>query len=212
MAQDISPAKRRSAFAILKPLIKKYMKPYWRQLGVAVVFMLIAAFSTALFAKLLQPILDSAMIGVQQKPETIAVVYPLGLAILASFIVRGVSTYLQTTYMNKISQHIIADIQRDVFSHFMSLDLSFFHNNRSGQLVSRVTNDVSVMRAAVSDSFIGIGYNFLTLVFLFGVMLWQDVQLTLITLVSFPLASGLVMYLGRRLRKVSKSIQNQTAH
>lgn len=213
MSSDVlPPVKRKSTYAILRPLIGKYMSPYWKQLGVAVFFMLIAAFSTALFAKLLQPILDSAMIGVQKNPETITVVYPLGLAILASFIVRGFATYLQTTHMNKISQHVVADIQRDVFSHFMSLDLSFFHNNRSGQLVSRVTNDVSVMRAAVSDSFIGIGYNFLTLVFLFGVMVWQDWELTLITLIAFPVASGLVVYLGRRLRKVSKSIQNQTAH
>jgi subfamily B ATP-binding cassette protein MsbA len=204
--------KRASTYSILKPLIKKYMSPYWGQLGVAVFFMVIAALSTALFAKLLQPILDSAMIGVQKNPETIAVIYPLGFAILSAFIVRGFATYLQTTHMNKISQHVVADIQRDVFSHFMTLDLSFFHNNRSGQLVSRVTNDVSVMRAAVSDSFIGIGYNLLTLIFLFGVMLWQDWELTLITLVAFPVASGLVVYLGRRLRKVSKSIQNQTAH
>jgi subfamily B ATP-binding cassette protein MsbA len=114
--------------------------------------------------------------------------------------------------MNKISQYIVADIQRDVFAHFLKLDLSFFHNNRSGHLVSRVTNDVNVMRAAVSDSLTGIGYNLLTLMFLLGVMFWQDWQLALITLISFPVAAVLVIYLGRRLRKVSKSIQNQTAH
>ena len=203
---------RQSAYKILKPIIIKYMAPYWGQLGVAVFFMLLAALSTALFAKLLQPILDTAMIGVQKDPSSISVVYPLGLAILASFIVRGFATYLQTIHMNKISQHIVADIQRDVFAHFLTLDLSFFHNNRSGQLVSRVTNDVSVMRAAVSDSMTGIGYNLLTLIFLLGVMFWQDVQLALITLISFPIASMLVIYLGRRLRKISKSIQNQTAH
>ena len=62
--------------------------------------------------------------------------------------------------MNKISQSIVADIQRDVFSHFMTLDLKFFHKYPSGQLVSRVTNDVNVMRTAVSDSLTGLGSNF----------------------------------------------------
>lgn len=213
MSSFVSVVKpRQSAFKILKPIVIKYMAPYWGQLGIAVFFMVLAALSTALFAKLLQPILDTAMIGVQKDPSSISIVYPLGLAIFASFVVRGFATYLQTIQMNKISQFIVADIQRDVFAHFLTLDLSFFHNNRSGQLVSRVTNDVSVMRAAVSDSMTGIGYNLLTLLFLLGVMFWQDVELALITLISFPVAAVLVVYLGRRLRKISKSIQNQTAH
>lgn len=174
--------------------------------------MLLAAAATAWFAKTLQPVLDNAMIGVQDNPSTVDIVIPIGFMILASFVVRGLATYVHTIKMNKISQSVIADIQRDVFSHFMTLDLKFFHTYPSGQLVSRVTNDVNVMRAAVSDSFIGIGNNLLTLIFLIGVMLWQDWKLTLITMIVFPLASGLVVYLGRRLRKVSRSIQGETAN
>lgn len=182
------------------------------QLWLAVFFMAVAALATAAFAKLLQPVLDKAMIGVHDDPSSVGRVIPLGLMILASFMVRGVATYLQTIKMNKVSQSIIADIQRDVFAHFMTLDLKFFHTYPSGQLVSRVTNDVNVMRAAVSDSVIGIGNNLLTLIFLVGVMIWQDWKLTLIAVVVFPLASGLVVVLGRRLRKVSQSIQGETAN
>ncbi len=192
--------------------MKKYLPPYKGQLGIAIFFMLLAALSTAAFAQLLQPVLDKAMIGVHNDPSTVNKVIPLGLLILLAFVVRGVATYVQTIKLNKVSQSIIADIQRDVFAHFMTLDLKFFHTYPSGQLVSRVTNDVNVMRAAVSDSVIGFGNNLLTLVFLFSVMLWQDWRLTLITLVVFPLASGLVVYLGRRLRKVSQSIQGETAN
>jgi subfamily B ATP-binding cassette protein MsbA len=114
--------------------------------------------------------------------------------------------------MNKVSQSVVADIQRDVFSHFMTLDLKFFHTYPSGQLVSRVTNDVNVMRVAVSDALTGIGNNLLTLVFLVGVMFVQDWKLALLTMVVFPFASSLVMVLGRKLRKVSKSIQGETAN
>lgn len=188
------------------------MPPYLGQLGVATAFMILSAAATAAFAQLLQPVLDKAMIGVHNDPTTVHKVVPIGLMILASFAVRGIATYVHTIKMNKISQSIIADIQRDVFAHFMTLDLKFFHTYPSGQLVSRVTNDVNVMRAAVSDSFIGIGSNLLTLVFLIGVMIFQDWKLTLITMVVFPLASGLVVILGRRLRKVSKSIQGETAN
>lgn len=174
--------------------------------------MMIAAAATAAFAKLLQPVLDQAMIGVQNDPQTIHVIVPLGAMIFASFVTRGIATYIHTIKMNKISQSIVADIQRDVFAHFMTLDLKFFHKYPSGQLVSRVTNDVNVMRTAVSDSLTGIGSNLLTLIFLIGVMVLQDWRLSLITFTIFPLASGLVAYLGRRLRKVSKSIQGETAN
>lgn len=208
----MSEQKHQGTWAILGPLIKKYLRPYLGQLGVAIFFMLIAAGATASFAQLLQPVLDKAMIGVHDNPQTVHAVVPIGLMILASFIVRGLATYVHTIKMNKISQSVIADIQRDVFSHFMTLDLKFFHTYPSGQLVSRVTNDVNVMRAAISDSFIGIGSNLLTLIFLFGVMVMQDFKLTMITLIVFPLTSGLVVYLGRRLRKVSKSIQGETAN
>jgi subfamily B ATP-binding cassette protein MsbA len=201
-----------SSLKILVPLVRKYLTPYWGQLLIAMVFMLISAAATAAFAKLLQPILDKAMIGVQQNPETVDVILPLGAMIFLSFAVRGISTYLHTIKMNKVSQSVVADIQRDVFSHFMTLDLKFFHTYPSGQLVSRVTNDVNVMRVAVSDALTGIGNNLLTLVFLVGVMFVQDWKLALLTMVVFPFASSLVMVLGRKLRKVSKSIQGETAN
>lgn len=204
--------KRKSALQILLPIIKTYLAPYTGQLAVAMLFMLLAAGATAAFAKLLQPVLDKAMIGVQNDPNSIDVILPLGAMIFGSFAVRGMATYIHTIKMNKISQSVVADIQRDVFSHFMSLDLAFFHKYPSGQLVSRVTNDVNVMRAAVSDALTGIGSNLLTLVFLVGVMVMQDWKLSLITFAVFPFAAGLVAYLGRRLRKVSKSIQGETAN
>lgn len=204
--------KTKSTFSVLAPLVKKYMTPYVGQLGVAMFFMLVAAGATAVFAKLLQPVLDKAMIGVQEDPSTITVIVPLGALIFVSFAVRGLATYIHTIKMNKISQSVVADIQNDVFSHFMTLDLKFFHKYPSGELMSRVTNDVNVMRIAVSDSLTGIGSNVLTLLFLLTVMVIQDWRLSLITMTVFPLASGLVAYLGRRLRKVSKSIQGETAN
>ncbi|MDD3020604.1 MAG: ABC transporter ATP-binding protein [Alphaproteobacteria bacterium] len=208
---DTKPVKH-TTFSLLVPLVKKYLSPYSGQLSIAVFFMLVAAAATAGFAKLLQPVLDKAMIGVQDNPETISVILPLGGMIFASFVVRGIATYIHTIKMNKISQSIVADIQQDVFSHFMTLDLKFFHKYPSGQLVSRVTNDVNVMRTAVSDSLTGVGSNLLTLVFLIVVMVMQDWRLSLVTFIIFPFASGLVAYLGRRLRKVSKSIQGETAN
>jgi subfamily B ATP-binding cassette protein MsbA len=74
--------------------------------------------------------------------------------------------------------------------------LKFFHDHPSGQLISRVVNDVSVMRAAVMDSLTGIGKSLLTLVFLVAVMFHQDWVLALSAFCIFPFAAGFVAWIG----------------
>ncbi len=201
-----------NSFAIVKRLAKTYLRPYLKQLFIALFFMIVAASATASFAKLLQPVLDQVLIGVQENPEKLSKVWQLGGGIFVCFLVSGLATYMHTIKMNKISQSIVADIQQHIFSHFMKMELAFFHKNPSGQLVSRITNDVNVMRGAVSDSLTGIGKSLLTLVLLVTVMFIQDWKLALITLSVFPIIIVIVGMVGKKLRRLSGSIQAETAH
>ncbi|MGB1076709.1 MAG: ABC transporter ATP-binding protein [Bdellovibrionales bacterium] len=203
---------KENSLKVIARLMKSYLKPYLGQLFVALIFMVMAAMALAGFAKLLQPVLDQVLIGVKDNPEQISKVWSLGGYILLCFCVSGIATYLHTIKMNKISQSIVADIQKDVFAHFMKMELSFFHTYPSGQLVSRITNDVNVMRAAVSDSLTGIGKSLLTLILLVGVMFHQDWKLALITISVFPLVIGFIAIIGKRLRKLSHSMQSETAN
>lgn len=196
---------------IIRRLVGTYLKPYTGQLMITVFFMLISAAATASFAKLLQPILDKALIGVQKSVDNMDIVWELSGLIFLTFIINGIATYIHTTRMNKISQRIVGDIQKDVFRHFMKLDLAFFHKHPSGQLVSRITNDVNVMRTAVADSVTGIGSNMFTLVFLIGVMVWQDWRLSLLTLLVFPPAALLISKIGKKLRRMSHAMQSENA-
>ncbi len=196
---------------LLGQLVMKYVRPHWRKMAMAIVFIIIAALATAGFAKLLQPVLDTALIGVQKDPESINRVYPLALAILGCFIVNGLATYAHVVLLNKVSQTVVADIQREVFAHFITLDLGFFTRQPSADLVSRVTNDVNMMRMAMVDSLTNMGKNILTLILLIGVMLYQDLTLSLVTLTVFPLTVFFIAKVGRRIRKLSKTIQAETA-
>ncbi len=189
---------------IVKRLTSAYVRPYLVQLVVAVIFMAIAAAMTAGIAKLMQPVLDDVLYGNKED-----LIIPVSLAIFGTFVVRGITTYIHTVLMNKIGQSIVADVQRDLFNHFMVLDISFFHANPSGQLISRVVNDVNVMRSAVTDTLTGFGKSAFTLVFLIALMFYQDWKLTLAAFIIFPFVSGFVVYLGKKLRQVSKSIQEE---
>lgn len=197
-------APKESTLNLMKRLVKNYLMPYWGLTLTALVFMMLSAAMTAAVAQLMQPILDDVLNG--KKTDLIL---PVAVAILVVFIIRGLSTYAHTIIMNKVGQSIVADIQKDLFSHFMALDLQFFHDNPSGQLISRVINDVNVMRIAVSDTLTGFGKSVLTLIFLTFVMFYQDWKLSLAAFTIFPFAALFVASIGRRLRKVSTSIQRE---
>lgn len=164
--------------------------------------MILAAGMTALIALLMQPVLDDVLYS--KKAHMIA---PVAIGIALTFGVRGICTYAHTIMMERIGHHIIADIQARLFGHFMSLDMAFFHSNPSGTLLSRVVNDVTVIRGMITTCMTGIGKSFFTLIFLICVMFYQDWKLALAAFTVFPLLSGFVIYIGRRLRKLSKSIQ-----
>lgn len=200
----VAATPKQSTINLMKRLMKTYLLPHSRMILVALVFMMIDAATTAFVAKLMQPILDDVLNGARTD-----LIVPVGLLVLGTFAARGISTYYHTTLMTKVGQSIVANIQRDQFSHFMNLDLAFFHANPSGQLIARVISDVNVMRVAVSDSMTGLGKSLITLIFLIGVMFMQDWKLSLIAIGIFPLASFFVAKLGRKLRRVSTSIQSE---
>lgn len=189
---------------LIRRLTGTYLRPYAGRLAVAVFLMVLSAGLTAAFAKLMEPIMDDVL-GARQAH----LVVPFGLAIFAIFTFNGLVTYGYNVMMNLIGQSVVAQIQHDLFSRFMGLDLKFFHDNPSGQLVARVISDVNAVRAAVSDSVIGIGKNMLTLLALVGLMFWQDWKLALIAACAFPLAGAFVSKLGRKLRKISRGVQGE---
>ncbi len=193
-----------SSMSLIKRLARGYVLPYKLQLFIAVFFMILSAAMTAVIAALMQPILDDVLYG--QKKDLI---FPVCAGIAAAFAGRGIATYIHVLMMNKVGHSIVADIQSRLFTHFMNLDMAFFHKNPSGQLLSRIVNDVTVLRSAVTNCMTGMGKSVFTLIFLVGLMFIRDWKLTLAAFVVFPLLSLFVVYIGKRLRKISKNIQLQ---
>ncbi|MAZ76892.1 MAG: ABC transporter permease [Micavibrio sp.] len=191
---------------MVKRLVREYLAPYAGQLVLAIFFMLIAASMTAAFATIIEPVMDKVLVAGDK-----AAVWGLGFGIFIIFVVRGGAGYLETILMNKIGQSIVANIQNQMFGKFLDLDLKFFHQNPSGQLISRVVNDVNALRTAVTSCLTGIGKSLITLVLLVGVMFYQDWVLALATLTIFPLAAVFVAKIGKKLRRMSGDIQEGQA-
>lgn len=194
--------KRPQTMSLVKRLVRDYLSDHYGTLFLAVFFMIVGAAMTAAFATIIEPVIDQVLVAGNTDR-----IWVLGLGIFFIFFTRGIASYFDTILMQKIGQSIVAAIQSQMFSHFMALDLKFFHKNPSGQLISRVINDVEVLRAAVTSCLTGIGKSVITLSLLIAVMFYQDWVLAIAAFTIFPFAALFVAWIGRRLRKVSGDIQ-----
>jgi subfamily B ATP-binding cassette protein MsbA len=131
----------------------------------------------------------------------------VALVVLVVFAVKGVAAYGDAVVMNGVGQRIVADLQAALFSRLIHADLAFFNDTPTGALISHFTNDANLLRGAVSSTLTGIGKDALTLVFLVGVMFYQDWLLALLAFFAFPTALLPIVRLGRRMRRVSTSFQ-----
>ena len=160
--------------------------------------------ATAASAWLMKPVINDVFVAKNKE-----FLLPISIAVLVTFAIKGFANYAQSVIMHYVGQRIITDTQNRLYAHLTRMDLSFFHQTPTGSLISRFTVDINMMRAAVSNALTGIGKDFLTLIFLVGVMFIQDWYLAVIAFVVFPVAILPIVKLGQRIRKVTVSTQEE---
>ena len=190
--------------ALTGRLIRDHVRPQAGRILFALACMAAAAAATAALARQMEPVLDQVFAERDAGALTTA-----ALSVFVIFLVKGVATYGQAVTMNHVGQRIVADLQSSLFRHLMRADLAFFHDRAPGELISRFTHDTNLLRGAVSGTLTSLGKDSLTLVFLAGVMVYQDWLLAAIAFVVFPAAVAPSARIGRRMRKVSASSQAQ---
>jgi subfamily B ATP-binding cassette protein MsbA len=189
-----------STRTLLVRLVRQHVRPYLPRLALAVLCMIVAAGGTAAMAYMMEPVLDDVFID---KDQDMLILVPVVVIIVT--LLKGAATYGQAVLMAFVGQRIIADLQTKLFGHVIRFDLAFFHETASGKLVSRMTNDINLMRNAVANALTGLIKDSLTLLFLVGVMFEKDWKLALLAFVVFPIAIYPIIRIGRRMRKVSAS-------
>ena len=193
-----------SSRVLLRRLLGESVRPYARWLIAALACMMMMAVATSLSAYLLDPVVNDVFIARDRD-----FLWLIGGAVLATFAVKGLANYGQATLMSFVGLSIIADTQKRLYAHLSRMDLSFFHANPSGKLLSRFTNDINLMRGAVSNVLTGFGKDLLTLAGLVAVMFLQDWRLAAISFFVFPIAVVPISRLGQRIRRVTANTQEE---
>lgn len=194
----------RNSFALLKRLWGEAVLPYRKRLIAAAACMVVVAGATALTAWLIDPVINELFVEQQR-----GMIWLIAAAVMATFLVRSAATFAQEILIVYTGQRIVADIQNRLFGHLLAQDVSTLQGHHSGTLLSRFTYDVNTMRFAVSDAVVVIGRDTLTIVFLVGLMFYQDWILATIAFAGAPLTIYPLQLLGRRVRTVTRQTQEE---
>lgn len=189
---------------LYRRLITTYVLRYRRVLGIGAVCMLLTASAAAAQAYLMQPVLDDIFVNKNE-----AYLYILPLVLIVAALLSAAGDYGQSLALQYVGQRVIADMQGDLFAHLMHADMQLFHDQSSGRLISRLTNDINAMRQSVSQVIVGLIKESCTAVFLLVVMLLQSASMSVIACAILIFAVLPVARLGRRMRTLSQATQNQ---
>jgi subfamily B ATP-binding cassette protein MsbA len=166
--------------------------------------MIIVAITSAAHIALIKPALDDVFL---KKNHQMLILLPLVVIMIA--LIKAASSYYQNYLMRYIGQRVITDMQVKLYSHLLYSDLSLIISQSSGKIISRFTNDITIMRGAVSNLITGMVKESLTVIFLVALMFYQDFYLTIIAFTVFPLAVIPIINTGRKMRKISRNTQEE---
>ena len=133
------------------------------------------------------------------------------LVILSAFLLKNLFGYLQAYSLAYVEQRVIKDLRDDLYRHIHRLSLGYFMNERTGNLISRVTNDVNVLQGSVAASFLNLIREPLLIVVFFGIAIYISWELTLLSFLAFPFSLYIISRIGIRLHKESGSVQEKMA-
>jgi subfamily B ATP-binding cassette protein MsbA len=192
------------SLALMRRLFAESVLPYRLYLIGALVCMGVVAGMTTASAWLLDPVVNKVFVQHDQ-----SMLWMIGGTVLAVFAIKSLASYVQEVMLANVGQRIISDTQNRLFAHIIHQDVALFQARTSGSLVSHFTYDINAMRAAVSNAFVGVGRDALSVVFLVALVFYQDWLLASISLIAAPLSVYPIQRLGKRMRRVATQTQEE---
>jgi subfamily B ATP-binding cassette protein MsbA len=190
-----------------KTLIRKLqavLKPYHSKLLLAMVGMVIVGGFNALQAYMVKPLLDEIFFN---KDARLLHLLPLGL--LAVFFVKGLFFFMYSYLLEMVGQCVIRDLRNRIYAHLHDMPLTFFYKHPTGELISRIMNDVTMLQGSVTHALIRTLRDFFSVIGLLGVIFFMDWRLALVSLLFLPAATVPIIVFGKKFRKISTTYQTK---
>jgi len=184
-----------------------YLVGYRRQFIFAILGMVAVAVGTAGTAQIIKPTLDEVFVA---KDTTMLATIPLLL--IALFTMKGVGQYIQTYYMSYIGLDVVRKLRDNLVKHLTYQDMNFFQNMHSGEILSRITNDISRIQSVVTSMIPNFIRESLTIVALTIYVIYESPKLALYFLIIMPLALLPLGQLAKKMKRYSRLSQESTSN
>lgn len=184
----------------------KYIRPYMHRLMMAILCTVMASTCNLYLPWIIKDVVDKVLV---QKDTFM--LYVIAISIVVIFIIRGLFFYGQSYLMSWVGQKVVIDIRGEIFRKLQRLSLAFYDKNKTGTIMSYVTNDVAALQTAMVEKAVELVTEGLVLIGSIVAMLWLDWKLTLFTFCTFPVVLWFMDYFGKKIRKNGGEIQECTA-
>lgn len=199
-ADHVTPAEEQTASQLIRRLVADYGFAHWPKYAVAFLLMGIVAACTAACAYLMGTVVNEAYIN-----RSFPGIVQLGVLTMLIFAIKGVASYGQAVMMSRIGNRIIAENQQRMFDRLMRQSLGFFAARHSSEFLARLSTGANSATQVLNLLVTAIGRDFLSLVGLIAVMVYQDPVMSLFAFVIAPPALFVLRKLIRRVRTIAKS-------
>ena len=193
----------------LKKVFKRYIpyiKDYKLQYFFVFIGIILTVSATISTAEIMKYVMDDMLI---EKKESMLTLIPL--ALIGIYFLKAIGRYIQSVYMNYIGQHMITRFREMLLDKIINLDMTFLYLNRSGELISRVTNDINRIQYFVSNMLPELFRETLTVIGLIAYIIYLNPNLAFFSLVGIPVVIYPLIAIAKKLKKYSHRSQSKNA-
>jgi subfamily B ATP-binding cassette protein MsbA len=183
-----------------------YVRPYMKWMVISIIALL---FSVGL--GLILPLVIRNLVDLILVDNDLPQLNRLAIGLFVVFILQSIASFIHRLSLAYVGENAVVDIRVQVYSHLQDLSLRFFGDNRTGEIVSRITNDTALLQSAITDDLVALLRQVITLVGAAVLLFWLDWRLTLIILLGVPFITLTMVWLGRKIRRESEAVQDALA-
>ncbi len=196
-------------YKISKVKIKRilsYLKPYW-----GMELEILVCMGIAVTLSLVDPLVIKVLIDNVFVEKNIGLLKLIMLALIGLYLFRVLFSIIVSYLYSFVGQRILFDIRNQLFQHLEKLHMGFYSQTKTGEVVSRVNNDVASLQDIVTTTFINLITDLVTVIAILAVVLYLDWRLTLVSLSVSPLFAFSIAYFSKKIRRRSKLVREKVA-
>ena len=201
MSQKPTLPETHDSKAIIGRLWREWVAPYRARIIAALGLMVVVAATSSAYPALISEVFN------RLQDQDFKAIYLVPVAIIALSSIRAIAMYLQVLTVNKLALRVTTDLQKQMSVHLIDADLSWLTGEPTGSFISRIMNDLNIVREALVRLANNLVRDVLTIIAMVGTMLWFDWLLTVLVLAVYPVAMRPIVRIGIAQRKASGNLQ-----